>query len=56
MGDARGQACLTNAIDELKQAARVGVRYDRRTGGADVLELPIQELVGHLGLDKVVDV
>ena len=43
------------AVLDLEQAAGIARGDDGRAGGRDVVELSLEELVGHLGLDEVVD-
>ena len=43
------------AIDQLQKAAGIAGRDDRGAGALDVLELALQELVGHPRLDEIVD-
>ena len=55
MDDAEVQTALFGAVDELKQATRVGGGDDGRAGGEDMAELAVEELAGHLRLDEVID-
>ena len=49
-GAAGGEAVL-----DLEEAAGVAGGDDGRSGGGDVVELALEEFVGHFGLDEVVD-
>src|ERR1035441_944429 len=53
--DAQVQALVFGAVDELEQAAWVAVGHDTGAGRFDVLELAVQELVGHFRLDDIVN-
>src|ERR1700733_14554006 len=49
------EAALAEAVLDLEEAAGVAGGDDRGAGGGDVVDFALKELVGHLGLDEVVD-
>ena len=55
MDDAQVESLLFGGVDELEQAAGVGRGHDGGAGGPDVLEFALQELIGHCGLQEVID-
>jgi hypothetical protein len=44
-----------DAVGDVGQAAGIAGRHDGGFGGDDVLELAVQQLIGHLRLDQIVD-
>ena len=55
MRDAQWQAFAFRAVDELEQAPWVARGDDFAACRADVLHLPIEKLIGHLGLSEIVN-
>ena len=43
------------AVGDLEEAARIPSSKDGRASFRDVIQLSLEELVGHFGLDEVVD-
>ena len=55
MDNAQGHVALLGAIDNLEEAAWIARGDYVGAGRLDVLELPIEQFVGHLWLNDVVD-
>ena len=55
MDDSEVHLLGASAIDELQQAAWVTGSDDRRARGFNVAQLAVEKLVGHLGLDEIVN-
>ena len=49
------EAALAETVLDLEEAAGVAGGDDRGAGGGDVVDFALEKLVGHLGLDEVVD-
>ena len=55
MDDAQLKALVIRTIDELQQATGIAGGHHGCAGGFNMLKLALQELVGHFGLDDIVN-
>ena len=55
MNDSKVQARALRAVHYLQQAAGIARCDDGRLRGHDVVNLALEQIVRHLGLNKVVD-
>ena len=55
MDDAELHPSLFGAVFDLQKASRISSGHDGCARGFDVAQLALEEVVGHFGLDEIVD-
>ncbi len=55
MGGAHGHAALAETGGDLEEAARIAGDHDLGAGLGQAVQLAIQELLGDLGVQQIVD-